>query len=264
MNMQPIGTAVSTAQHLPPPGLSRWLTQRLARNWTIGKLANRASSPVVSFTFDDFPKSAVINGARILRANGVRGTFFASGLFEGHHESGIDYFDRDDLVALAADGHEIGCHTFGHLALPYTKARDLDDDLARNAEFVRSTLDNYEMSSFAYPFGFVSIPKKAYIGRRFPIARGIWPGVNETAIDFRQLKAISLDPSLKFDAVTKALDRAQASNGWVIFFTHDVSVVPSHHGVTPPELERILDEVLARRIDVLPMKNAAAKVRFAC
>jgi peptidoglycan/xylan/chitin deacetylase (PgdA/CDA1 family) len=38
---------------------------------------------IVSFTFDDFPSSAVSNGARLLEDHGARGTFYLTGSYCG-------------------------------------------------------------------------------------------------------------------------------------------------------------------------------------
>src|SRR4051812_20070179 len=98
---------------------------RLARNVKFNALDTRLSEPVVSFTFDDFPRSALTEGGRILRERGWAGPYFAAGGFCGRTEGGLDYSDRDDLVQAAENGHEIGCRTFGHLRLPGTRPEEI-------------------------------------------------------------------------------------------------------------------------------------------
>jgi len=122
---------------------------RLARNVKLNALDTRLKEAVVSFTFDDFPRSALHEGGRMLRERGWAGTYFAAGSFCGRRVDGIDYFDRDDLVRAAEEGHEIGCHTFGHLRLPETRPQDIEADLRRNAEFVADALPGHRLSSFA-------------------------------------------------------------------------------------------------------------------
>ena len=83
-------------------------------------------------------------------------------------------------------------------------------------------------------------------------------------IDFQQLSAIPLERrSFDFSYAQEALRRAKDHNGWVIFFTHDVSDDPSPYGTTPSELAMLVDEALANQIEVLPVKSAAGKTRFA-
>lgn len=237
---------------------------RLARNVGLNALGTRLEAPVVSFTFDDFPRSALHEGGRMLRERGWTGTYFAAGGFCGRTVDGLDYFDRDDLVQAAEEGHEIACHTFGHLRLPQTRRADIEADLARNADFVAEVLPGQRLSSFAYPYGDLDLQRKALIARRFSVCRGIWPGINAGRMDFAQLKAVALErrtlDSLDIEAW---LDRVQAERGWLVFFTHDVSDDPSAYGCHRKTFEAVTNAVARRGLRVLPLKNAAGLARFA-
>jgi peptidoglycan/xylan/chitin deacetylase (PgdA/CDA1 family) len=237
-------------------------SERLTRNWSPHALPSCATAPVVSFSFDDFPRSAAREGASVLREFGVTGTYFVAGARAGRHLDDVDQFTTDDLIAVAEAGHEIGCHTFGHIRLPSASLSEITDDLLRNQEFVQQILGDYMMCSFAYPDGDVSIPTKALLGRRFPICRGIWSGVNQGRIDFMQLKAVGLERSFDQAHVERILDDAKETNGWVIFFTHDVSDNPSPYGCLPRQLADVVQAVIERGIEILPIKNAAGKIRF--
>jgi peptidoglycan/xylan/chitin deacetylase (PgdA/CDA1 family) len=242
---------------------ARAVQVRLARNIPRNGLDSRLTEPVVSFTFDDFPRSALHEGGRVLRERGWAGTYFAAGSFCGRRVDGLDYFDRADLVQAAAEGHEIGCHTFGHLRLTEARPEEIETDLRRNAGFVAETLPDLKLSSFAYPFGDLHLAQKALIARRFPICRGIWPGLNVGRMDFAQLKAVSLERRMSegFD-LGAWLDKAQAERGWLIFFTHDVSDDPSPYGSSRRAFEAVADAVARRGIRVLPVKNAVGLARF--
>jgi len=237
---------------------------RLARNVKINGLDTGLDEPVVSFTFDDFPRSALSEGGRILRERGWAGTYFAAGGFCGRRVDGLDYFDHDDLVRAAEEGHEIGCHTFGHLRLPATPAAEIEADLQRNAGFVAEVLPDHRLSSFAYPYGDLDLGRKTLIARHFPVCRGIWPGINAGRMDFAQLKAIPLERRSHADLDVEAwLDRAEAMRGWLIFFTHDVSDDPSDYGCFRDAFEAAADAVARRGMRVLPVKNAVGLARFA-
>jgi len=70
------------------------------------------SVPYVSFTFDDFPRSALHTGGTILSQFGIRGTFYASlGLMGTMAPTGA-IFEREDIKELLEQRHELGCHTF--------------------------------------------------------------------------------------------------------------------------------------------------------
>ena len=237
---------------------------RLARNIPLNGLDTRLEAPVVSFTFDDFPRSALTEGGRILRERGWAGAYFAAGGFCGRTVDGIDYFDRDDLIQASEQGHEIACHTFGHLRLPETGAADIQADLDRNAEFIAEVLPDQRLSSFAYPYGDLDLGKKALIAKRFPVCRGIWPGINAGRMDFAQLKAVPLERrSLDGLDIEAWLDQAEKARGWLIFFTHDVSDDPSPYGCDRKRFEAVADAVARRGLRVLPLKNAAGLARFA-
>src|SRR5262245_34005162 len=238
------------------------ISTRLALRWSPHALPNRAKAPIVTFSFDDFPRSAANAGAHVLRDFGVKGTFFVSGSRTGRNLDGVDQFTAQDLIDVAESGHEIGCHTFSRLRVPCAGRGAVRDDIERNKDFVRRVLGEYTMSSFAYPYGHVTVSSKAILSRHFPICRGIWCGVNSRRIDFMNLKAVSLDPLTDYAQLLAMLDETQASNGWLIFFTHDISDDPSPYGYTPGDLARLVGAVLERGIEILPMKNAAGRARF--
>ena len=55
------------------------VSHRLAMHLHADPFRMRNTSPMVCFTFDDLPKSAVTTGADLLEAHGARGTFYVSG-----------------------------------------------------------------------------------------------------------------------------------------------------------------------------------------
>jgi peptidoglycan/xylan/chitin deacetylase (PgdA/CDA1 family) len=238
------------------------LSAQFAHHWSPHSLPIRAKAPVVSFSFDDSTRAAATAGASLLREFGVRGTYFVAGSRMGRRLDGVEQFVQQDLIRLAEDAHEIGSHTFSHVQLPGASRIQIRDDIERNKDFVQRIIGDYTMSSFAYPYGKVSVSIKELLGTYFPICRGIWYGMNRRNIDFMNLKAVSLAPSLDHAKLLRLIDDAKATNGWIIFVTHDVSDRPSPRGCTPSELARVLSAVLERGIDVLPIKNAAGRTRF--
>ncbi len=236
-------------------------SERITRNWTPHALYSAASAPLASFTFDDFPRSAATAGARLLRDFDAKGTYFVAGGRAGRHLDGLDQFTEEDLLTVAEEGHEIGCHTFSHLRLPSAARRDIEGDLALNSAYVRGLLGDYAMTSFAYPFGAASISSKRFLRHRFPFCRGIWSGINMGRVDFTQLRAVPLDYRLDHAQLAQILDEAERSNGWLIFFTHDVSESPSPYGCKTRDFALVLEAVSKRRIQMLPVRDAGAKVR---
>jgi|RhiMethySRZTD1v2_1073278.scaffolds.fasta_scaffold1027224_1 peptidoglycan/xylan/chitin deacetylase (PgdA/CDA1 family) len=235
-------------------------SERLTRNWIPNPGYSAAGVPLVSVTFDDFPKSAATTGARLLRDFGVKGTYFVAGGRSGRYLDGVDQFTDDDLLALAESGHEVGCHTFSHLRLPRVSRVEIEQDLILNRNYVHRLLGDYAMTSFAYPFGAASISTKNCLCTHFAFCRGIWSGVNKGRIDFAQLRAVQIDYRLDYPRLEQVLDEAQRTNGWLIFFTHDVSDTPSPYGCTTQQLALVLETVVRREIAVLPVRDAGARV----
>ena len=235
----------------------------LTRNIKARALDTRLAEPVVSFCFDDFPRSAVTEGGRMLGERGWAGTFYAAGSFCGREVDGISYFTEDDLRQIHEDGHEIGCHTFSHLRVAHQQSSRILDDLKRNADFLARILPEHRCGSFAYPFGDLRLPQKRLLARQFGVCRGIWSGINRGRMDFGELKAVGLAQiGADFDEVVGWIDLAIREKAWLILFTHDVSPRPSDYGYQSDAFARLLDIVAERGIRVLPVKNAVGLARF--
>ncbi|HSR10529.1 MAG TPA: polysaccharide deacetylase family protein, partial [Thermodesulfobacteriota bacterium] len=75
---------------------------------------SRNIAPHISFTFDDFPRSALHKGGSILSDFNLRATYYASFSLMGKENETGPIFTAADLQDLFAAGHELGCHTFDH------------------------------------------------------------------------------------------------------------------------------------------------------
>jgi peptidoglycan/xylan/chitin deacetylase (PgdA/CDA1 family) len=238
-------------------GLKTTLTSLLARKLVRQPIRLAGHRPVVSITFDDFPKSAWTQGGPVLARYGARGTYYTAGGFCGRTIDGTVFYDAKDLTALAAAGHEIGCHGFGHLPAPALTTEDLVADVARNREFLAPFLKGKAPASYAFPLGRVSPRTKRFYASRFASLRGTHCGVNVGRVDLAQLNVISLEArSWDQEVIEAAVQRVLQSNGWLILYTHDVSETPSHYGSTPGMLDWALERVAAARIEVLPVREA--------
>lgn len=232
------------------------VSQRLTRNVALRPRRSRLSAPIATFSFDDVPQSAWLKGGPLVEAHGGRATYFVAGALEGQTIDGVKHFERADLAAMAARGHEIGCHTFDHMRVVFGGKSAVEATLQRNADFVRDAA-GIEMTSFAYPFGHVNLSTKLMMSRRFAGSRGIWAGVNAPSIDIDQVQAAPLESrswdATDFDGLIAA---AKARNGWLVFFGHDVDEAPSPYGCTPAQLESVLKKVKDAGFEILPFKEA--------
>jgi peptidoglycan/xylan/chitin deacetylase (PgdA/CDA1 family) len=199
-------------------------------------LGNRG--PIVSFTFDDFPRTALTIGGKILKRYGARGTYYAAvGLMNGSNDLG-DQFRHEDVDTLLHDGHELASHTFGHVSCRALSSSSFEQDVDRGRRAIESLTGRPDFGNFAYPFGEVTLNAKRLVGPRFASSRGIWGGLNAKQVDLNLLRANSLYGSgEKKDQVRQLILENERQRGWLIFYSHDVSVTPSRFGCTPDLLD---------------------------
>ena len=234
------------------------VSNRLARHFRVQPFLLRNEAPMVSFTFDDIPKSAATTGAGMLEDHGVRGTFYVSGGLVGTTSSPHwTAADVPDIVALHRRGHEIGCHTFSHSRTCDLDAAALTAELEQNRRYLHSVDPSIKIANFAYPYGYGSFGRKQQLKATFQSSRGIVPGVNRGTVDLQFLRAMPLiDLHIDCDAIDRALDETQMNNGWLIFYGHDVVEAPSPYGCSPTLLNHALEAASRRNIRGLNMAEA--------
>jgi peptidoglycan/xylan/chitin deacetylase (PgdA/CDA1 family) len=242
--------------------LSR-LSQKIARSIPANPVKSKLSAPIASISFDDIPNSAARVGAPILEAADLRGTFYVCGKHAGQTFEGRPQHEVQDLIDLHKAGHEIACHSFAHPNVTAIDDMVRGQDIDRNQAFMREHIGDVALSSFAYPYGAVSIGAKSYYAKRFFTCRGVYAGVNSGIMDFSELLAVGIE-SRQHDMgrVRALIDEAKAKNGWLIFFTHDVGPEPSDYGCKPKDLEDVIDALASANIETLPVKAAAAAAMF--
>lgn len=230
----------------PLAGASR----RLARSVPFRPFRLELDRPIVSFSFDDFPLSAADNAAPLLEANGARGTFYFADRLAGGFENGQLIAGQDVAANLATNRHEIGGHTSDHINVQRVSPDHLIADIAANISAI-AALSGLAPTSFAYPFGVVSLNSKRLLANRFAGLRGIQPGINRGWIDLAHLHAQELyDVSGDLDSIGQLLDGLQRGGGWLIFYTHDVRPDPSSIGCSPARFGAVLDMVRRRDLAI--------------
>jgi peptidoglycan/xylan/chitin deacetylase (PgdA/CDA1 family) len=218
---------------------------------------------VVSFTFDDFPRTAWVNGGAILEKYGRRGTYYAAMGLAGTENNLGPMFEIEDLRAAHARGHEIACHTFSHRDCGRVPAAEIAAEIDRNAAALSQALDGAAVTNFAYPFGGVSQAAKSALTKRFASCRGTGRGVNRGTTDLADLLSTSLY-SHNFDRsrLCQLIEDAQAENAWLIFYTHDVADAPSPFGCTPAHFQSIV-AYAAENVPILPVRDVLARLGLA-
>jgi peptidoglycan/xylan/chitin deacetylase (PgdA/CDA1 family) len=196
------------------------------------------SVPFVSFTFDDFPRSAYTTGGAILRNLGIRGTYYvAMGLVNTSNDLG-DQFRIEDLHAAAAEGHELATHTFSHHSSRRVSLGAFQEDVRKGRSAVREIAGLGVSQNFAYPYGEATLAAKQALGKEMMSCRGIYGGWNGPVVDLNLLKANSLYGNIdRLKTMERMILENEKRKGWLIFYTHDVRQNPSAYGCTPELLE---------------------------
>jgi len=217
----------------------------------------------ISFTFDDFPLTALAEGGRILTDCGTRGTYFVSfRLLDTDGVSGPIASLRD-LHSLVDSGHELGCHTFDHVDGSVVSAAQFRRSIEANQwALVRSGLP-VRFETFAYPLNGPAWSTKRVAGEHFTGCRGGGQTFNRQVADRSLLKAYFLDAKShdRMDEIRSLIAQNAAAKGWLIFATHDVCPKPSPYGYSADQFANIVDMSMRSGAKVLPMRDVYARAR---
>jgi peptidoglycan/xylan/chitin deacetylase (PgdA/CDA1 family) len=217
------------------------------------------AGPMLSITFDDIPESAAGAGAELLESRGLRGAFYVSAGLAGTDGPMGRYAGPDAVAALAAAGHEIGCHTFSHLDCGQATRERIEDDVAANAAMLEDW-GAARVETFAYPYGDVSWQAKQALSDRFTLLRTVRSGVLGEGADLAQAPAVGVEGSDGEQAARRWLNTAHRRGVWLILYTHDVRPEPSPWGATPDSLSRLLDEALQLGFEVVTPAEGARRL----
>lgn len=221
------------------------------------RLVVNCPGSAISFTFDDFPRTALSVGGAILQKYGLAGTYYVSLGIEGTDDASGPMFRLDDLQTLRQQGHELGCHTFDHY----------DSSGTRPSIFLKSVIDNQQALGALFPgaeFRTFSYPKSAPTGRtkqltarRFECCRGGGQMFNSGLTDLNYLRAFFIEQAHgDIQAMHRMIDQNRAAGGWLIFATHDVCDRPSPYGCTPEVFESVVQYAVQSGAAILPVVKA--------
>jgi peptidoglycan/xylan/chitin deacetylase (PgdA/CDA1 family) len=220
------------------------------------------SAPIISFTFDDFPRSALHNGGAILRDHGCVGTYYISLGLAGQRTPTGKAFEMDDIDDLLAQGHELACHTFDHCDSWDTAPSEFEASILRNQALVAKRWSGVQLRGLSYPISYPRPGTKARVARQYQCARGGGQTFNTGVIDLNYLKAFFIEQSRdSFEVIKQAIDDNTRGNGWLIFATHDVCDSPTRFGCTPELFERVAKTCVASGAIILPVDAALERIR---
>lgn len=224
------------------------------------RLPVNLEKPIVSFTFDDCPLSAITAGVRMLDKEGWTSTIYvASGLLNHVNHHGL-HLSKADVQRLVRAGHEIGCHTFSHQDATAMSIEDVLADIARN-QTVLQDMGVPPSRTFAYPFGQTHPDLKRRLQREYVVLRGITPGTHKRSVDLNQVKSYPLFSGADTDTLIQAISELSSQPGWLTLFTHDIARRPSPWGCTPEDFARVVSAVKASGAQVMSMIEAYSLIK---
>lgn len=233
------------------------VTNRLLARFPGPMVEVRTDTPIVSFTFDDVPDTALSKGAGILEAHGGRGTFYIAAGMLGREEGARNLIDAAGCAELVARGHEIGCHTHSHINLRHASRRQLYNDLSHNADALVAISPNLQPRNFAFPYNAGSFRQRAELARRYRSSRGGLPGINRGMTDRSFLRSYPLQqPDESVLGMRGLIDEVVSNPGWLIFFGHDLSPNPTPYGCTPESFEGLVRHARERGCALLTVNQA--------
>jgi len=190
--------------------------------------------PIISFTFDDFPRSALTTGAPILESFGARGTFYVAMSLMNTKNALGEQFSKEDIKNLLGRGHELGSHTFSHVSARKLAVADFKREVEKGEQAIEEVLGGRPSANFAYPYGDVTVATKGQVGAEMKSCRGTCPGINGPDVDLNLMRAVTLYGDIdRLQAMKEWIEKNQQLKGWLIFYSHDVQEHPSPFGCTP-------------------------------
>lgn len=237
------------------------LAHRVAMHVSVAPFVMANDRPLMSVTFDDAPDTALTTGAAMLEEAGARGTFYVSGGLLGARTPQWRVIDRDGVAALHGAGHEIGCHTYSHARANHLGRGAFRDEIRRNRDCLAAIDPTLEVRNFAFPYGVGSLFSKRHLRDTYVSSRSIVPGLNRGTVDLHFLQAMPLiDRWTDESGIDRALDECLATNGWLIFYTHDVKRDPSRFGCSPGLLAHAIRAARRRGVALASVAQALERI----
>ncbi|PHR94200.1 MAG: hypothetical protein COA69_00980 [Robiginitomaculum sp.] len=239
---------------------SRSITSRVARKLlpyrARRELRFQTSRPVVSFTFDDFPRSAIYNGSDILEKQGWHATFYvAASLMEIDNHHG-PHFRAQDIHDLHARGHEIAGHTYAHVDCEHLGTQQTLLEIDHNKAALEALGHTAPLEHFAYPYGTTNVDLKRELQTRFKTLRGIAPHVHVGKADLNGLYSAPIFSGEKLEHTLRLIHGLKTRPGWLTLFAHDICETPSEWGCTSKDFLRVVQAVQQSGALVLPIGQA--------
>lgn len=212
---------------------------------------------MVSVTFDDGWQSITTHAAPLLSKYNIRTTQYIISDVSAHSEPG--YMNFDSVHALKNAGHEIGSHSLAHCNQTSLSSEQISDN-ALGSKRQLETQGLGPVRTFAYPLGQYNHATQTVYPQHYAYVRSSDAGYNDRYFDATNIRSMGVLDSTTEEEVKGWLERAKAKKQWVVLVYHRVDE-SGMYSVTSQQLERHLDMVARSGLDVLPLSEAADKIK---
>ncbi len=212
-------------------------------------------TPIVSFSFDDCPRSVIENALPAFEKEQWLVTLYMSmGLCGTTNHLGL-HMSEADVLAAHESGHEIADHTHDHIDATTVAVQDFENNINKNQARLNA-LGIPPSETFAYPYGQLNLATKKVIDRKFKGGRGITSRVNIKNIDLNQINSNRLYNDQSYHDLMDDISDLKKTSKWLTIFTHDVRDTPSDFGCRPEQLHAIITAVKNSGAQVMTVANA--------
>lgn len=218
--------------------------------------------PLISFSFDDFPQSALETGGDILSAYGAKGTYYVSLNLLGRDTPTGRICSSKQVAAVWEQGHELGCHTFDHVDAWETEPSSFEESVLANRRTLKHLVPGVEFVTMSYPISNPRPATKERMGRRFAACRGGGQELNVGRLDLNYVRAFFLEQARDSpEVVWNLIEKNRTERGWLVFATHDISLQPTRFGCTPDFFAEVVRRATASGATIVPVGQALSLVR---
>ncbi len=216
--------------------------------------------PLISFTFDDFPRSAWREGGKILGQHDLRATYYVClGLLAQKIETG-EIAHASDLPVLMAAGHELGCHTYSHEHSWNTPPEKFVEAVRRNRVRLQELSPGSAFRSFSFPISYPRVRTKKRLAGHFSSCRCGGQTFNAGHLDTGLLAAFFLEKTRShLSLVREVVEQNTRAGGWLIFATHDVGANPTRYGCSSQFFQDVVRVAVDSGAMILPVTEALGR-----
>lgn len=233
----------------------------VALAWVPGLTQAQTPEAMVTFTFDDVPKSVLTVGLPILEKYQYPATVYVETRNTDNNLKG--YMNWDDVKKADQAGWEIAAHTHTHPHMTKLSDAEILDDLLTSTQDLAD--HGYAPVDFASPFGDVDDRVLAIIKKHYASHRDAWPAAVNTLplADPYHIASYEVTKDTTLDDLSKLLGGLQTKGGWLVLQVHEVTPKgePVNDEYDTNLLEDVVELIHEKGLPVLTIRQALTSLQ---